>query len=322
MPPAAAAKKTKGAPKAPAKKKVTQKSPSPIVAAVRSWFFRPAPLIVTAFLTCIGVLVPYIPHLLPDLTQLDEYQFELDRVAVNPPHDWVPGDFIDDVLLQSGLPQKVSLLQTGLCGEVARAFAQHPWIQEAKQVRLTSDRSIQAHLVYRCPVAFVETKEGLLPIDLDGVLLPAADFALEDIDRLPHILNVSSLPKNSIGEPWGDIVVLSAAKIAAALTPNQNLEKYWNRFELIGIVAPEVTTVLPTSDDLKFELATRGGSRIIWGKPPGADDLEPTVEQKIGRMEQYLSRFGKFDEPNGPYRIDIRLFDSISLEPLQMRQYR
>ncbi|MDB4731340.1 hypothetical protein OAF74_00745 [bacterium] len=318
----AKAKKPKGAKKAPAKKAAPKKEPSPLVVAARGWFFRPTPLIITAFAISIAVMVPYVPYLLPDLTQLEEYQFEMEQIEVNKPTDWVPGDLIDNVLVKSSLPKKVSLLQSGICYDVANAFADHPWVKEAKHVSLTSKPAIRAHLEYRQPVAFVETKEGLFPIDVDGVLLPAADFAMEDVEKLPHILEVASMPRGNVGEPWQDPVVESAAKIAAALTPDGNMEKYWTRFELVGIVAPTVAEVLPSADDLRFELATVGGSRIIWGKPPGVDDLEPSVEQKIGRMEQYLSRFGKFDEPNGPYRIDIRLFDAISLEPLNLVRYQ
>lgn len=322
MPPATNAKKTKGAKKkAPAKATPPTRERPSFVIAVRRWFFRPTPLITTAFIISLVVLTPYFPHLMPDLAAMEEYQFKTEEIQVNEPNEWVPGTLIDDVIIKSELPHQVSLLQPDLCREVAMAFAAHPWVREIQFIRLTNDRTIQAHLDYRQPVAFVETKEGLFPVDADGILLPAADFEIDDIERLPHIQNIQSLPSGNVGEPWGGIIVEAAAKIAAALTPDQNIEKYWNRFELVAVVAPQETLTTATIDDLTFELATKGGSRIIWGKPPGADDLEPTVEQKIGRMEQYLSRFGKFDEPNGPYRIDIRLFDAISLQPLDTRRY-
>ncbi len=316
MPPVAKAKKTKGAKKAPAKKATPPKETSPIVAAARNWFFRPTPLIITAFLISVVVLVPYLPHLLPDLAGLEEYQFEMEQIEVNEPHGWVPTHLVDDILIQSDLPQQVSLLQPGLCRDVAVVFSKNPWVRSVQSVRLTQKPAVRAHLEYRQPVALVETSEGMLPVDIEGVLLPASDFTVDDIDRLPHITNVPSAPEGSVGQPWGGILVASGAKIAAALTPQHNMKKYWNRFELTSVVVPTVSDGVVTADELTFELATSGGSRVVWGKPPGADDLEPTVEQKIGRMEQYLTRYGKFDEPDGPYRIDIRLFDAISLIPL------
>ncbi len=316
MPPVAKAKKTRGAKKAPAKKAASPKETSPIVIAARSWFFRPAPLIITAFMVSAVVLVPYLPYLLPNLSELEEYKFEMEQIEITEPQGWVPAHLVEDILVRSDLPQRVSLLKPELCRDVAKAFSGNPWVRSVESVRLTQKPALRAHLEYRQPVALVESAKGLLPVDIEGVLLPASDFSVDDIDRLPHIKNVQSTPAGKAGEPWGGMLVTSAAKIAAALTPEHNMEKYWNRFELTAIVVPTIREGAATEEELIFELSTTGGSRIIWGKPPGADDLEPTVEQKIGRMEQYLSSYGKFDEPDGPYRVDIRLFDSISLSPL------
>jgi hypothetical protein len=316
MPPVTKAKKTRGAKKAPAKKAAPPKETSPIVAAARGWFFRPTPLIITAFLISFVVLIPYLPYLLPDLAELEEYQFEMEQIEVTEPQGWVPAHLVEDILVRSDLPQQVSLLKPGLCRDVAIAFSVNPWVRTVESVRLTQKPALRAHLEYRQPVALVETNKGWLPIDIDGVLLPASDFTVDDIDRLPHISNVQSTPAGDAGDPWGGLLVASAAKIAAALTPQHNMEKYWNRFQLIAVVVPAIDEGVTTEEELIFELSTVGGSRIIWGKPPGADDLEPTVEQKIGRMEQYLSSYGKFDEPDGPYRVDIRLFDAISLSPI------
>lgn len=320
MPPATT-KKAKGAKKTAPKKAAPPKPPSRLMVALRKWFFRPTPLIISAFLITLVVSAPYIIHLIPDISRFDEYQYDLGQIEVNQPNEWVPKDLAGNVLIKSSFPEQVSLLDSDLCRELAMSFQKHPWVRSVVRVQITNKPSVQALLEYRRPVAFVETKEGLYPVDIEGVLLPPANFEIDDIRRLPHINNVSSMPKGNVGEAWGDVVVKSAAQIAAALTPDGNMDLYWNRFELTAVIAPNSDEVLPTADQLKFELATKGGSRIIWGKPPGADELEPTVEQKIGRMEQYLSRFGKFDEPNGPYRIDIRLFDAISLEPLQMQRY-
>lgn len=317
MPPVTKAKKTRGAKKAPAKKAVPPKEASPIVAAARGWFFRPTPLIVTAFLISFVVLVPYLPHLLPDLAELEEFQFEMEQIEVTEPQGWVPAHLVEDILVRSELPQQVSLLKPGLCRDVALAFSGNPWVRSVESVRLTQKPALRARLEYRQPVALVESNKGWLPIDIDGVLLPASDFTVDDIDRLPHITNVQSTPAGDVGDPWGGLLVASAAKIAAALTPEHDMEIYWNRFELTAIVVPTIEEGVATEAELIFELSTTGGSRIIWGKPPGSDDLEPTVEQKIGRMEQYLSSYGKFDEPDGPYRVDIRLFDAISLSPLR-----
>ena len=62
-----------------------------------------------------------------------------------------------------------------------------------------------------------------------------------------------------------------------------------------------------------FELLTKGGRRIIWGRPPGDDALEPTVTQKLGRLDSYIRQQKSLDQPAGAYRIDIRGFDATRL---------
>ncbi len=310
-------------------KSVTLKKrvPSKFALAVRRFFFKPATLIVSAFLVSMAVMIPYIPHLLPDLSQQPEYQFPMDQIQVNTPNDWIPASLLSDVLKQSELPASVSLLQPDLCRKVAMAFEAHPWVKKVESVRITGEPALRAVLEYRTPVAFIETTSGLYPVDVEGVILPPVDFAMSDTQRLPRVKNIRSQPTAGVGNPWNDEVVKAGAVLAARLTPNQNMDRYWNRYQIKSIVAPTIDeTQLAskpiTRDDMTFELATTGGSRIVWGKPPGADDLEPTVEQKIGRLEQYVSRFGSFDAPSGPYRIDIRQFDSIGLETLGEQVYR
>jgi hypothetical protein len=41
-----------------------------------------------------------------------------------------------------------------------------------------------------------------------------------------------------------------------------------------------------------------------------------STRQKIGRLEEYVTRFGGFNGPQGPYEIDIRHWRDISRTPL------
>lgn len=281
------------------------------------WFFRPGRLIAAAFVASVIVLSPYLPHLLPDLSSHEEYQFSLDQLQVNPPHRWVPSTLLEEVLEQSALPPAVSLLDADVARDVAVAFEAHPWVRRVESARVTNEPGMRIVMEYRTPVAFVSTTQGYYPIDQEAVLLPPIDFSLSDTDRLPVIRNIQSLPTAGAGRRWEDVVVLSAARLASVLAPDQDMNRYWRQFGLTAIVAPEAAGTTVSTDQLTFELETEGGSRIVWGRPPGADQLEPTVEQKLGRLEQYFSRFRDVNAPNGPYRIDIRLFDAISLQPLE-----
>jgi hypothetical protein len=70
----------------------------------------------------------------------------------------------------------------------------------------------------------------------------------------------------------------------------------------------------------QFVLLTSGGSRIYWGRGPQAQyPGEIPASQKLARLERYLAQFGSFDQPQGPYEIDIRHWQEISRKQLATR---
>jgi len=178
-------------------------------------------------------------------------------------------------------------------------------------VRIRFPARVDVALRYRRPVAMVEVKGGLFPVDADGVLLPPADFSVSEARRYPLIQNVHSTPQGPAGTNWGDIVVSAGARLTAVLKP------YWKRFHLAAVRVPNRTRANTTINDLVLELLTVRGSRIIWGRVPGSKHPgELSTERKIGRLEKYLTDFGGFDRPHGPYEIDIRHWREISRRPL------
>ena len=70
-------------------------------------------------------------------------------------------------------------------------------------------------------------------------------------------------------------------------------------------------------DRVFLELLTHGGSRIVWGRPPGTRHPgELTVSQKLGRIMQFISHFDSLDPPGGPFEINIRHWREIIYRPL------
>jgi len=279
------------------------------------WWVRPSRSIPLAAAIFVFFVVPVLGSLLPKLEDREEYQFPVSAVEVNEPHAWAPKTLLSDVFVDDGFPETVSLLDPELAKRVAQAFEKNPWVERVNSVTISGQPAIRTIVTYRQPVALIRLGDQHLPIDRNGVLLPAEDFSISDQERLPIIENVQTKPDRP-GKRWPDGVVVAAAQLATQLCPDQNMDPYWRTFQLRSIIAPsrgDQDVPLPM-EEIRFELATTNGSRIVWGRPPGADHLEPTVEQKIGRLRQYLTRFGSFDKPDGPYRIDIRLFDAIALE--------
>jgi len=220
------------------------------------------------------------------------------------------------------LPETVSLLDPDLCRNVAAAWGKHPWVKRVISVHLTAEPALIVELEYRRPAAFIRVVQGFYPVDLEGVLLPPQDFSMSAIENLPIVKNAASTPQGGAGEPWGDPVVEAAVKLAAILVPEQNLNLYWSKFQIRSIIIPTAKETPVAVDQLVFELETAGGNRVVWGRAPGFDTLEPAADVKLARLAEYQSRFGSLDGVSGLHRIDIRLFDGISLQPLNEALYR
>jgi hypothetical protein len=161
----------------------------------------------------------------------------------------------------------------------------------------------------------VEVRQGQYPIDSRGVLLPPQDFSVADSRSYPVITGVVSTPQGPAGTDWGDNVVAGAAELAAELAP------HWKKFGLVAIVAPRTVDDHEKIDEGVYVLLAKGGSRIVWGHAPGTDHPgELSTKQKIGRLDEYVTKFGGFDRPLGPYQIDIRHWRDISRTPLSAQR--
>ena len=70
-----------------------------------------------------------------------------------------------------------------------------------------------------------------------------------------------------------------------------------------------------------FYLLSRGGTRVVWGRPPDTDHPgEIPASEKIARLQDYVRRFGSLEAPAGPYELDIRHWKALSRRPVSSRQ--
>lgn len=270
--------------------------------------FRPKPLMLAAMIVCAAILWPIVKANLPDLSQQPEYRLTASQIVINQPPHWVPHQFVDDAIERVGFPAEMSLLDENLTIDVAKLFAQHPWVAEVKEVRKASfPACLLVTLEYRRPVAMIEKRTGMYPIDARGVLLPKEDFSLSATADYLTITGVRSSPPSVQGEVWNDSLVQGAARVAAVLRTE------WQALNLKAIVVPPRTTSEIKLADIEFTLMTTTGSSILWGRAPGVQhDRELSVTQKLDRLKTYLADHGSFDAPAGPYEIDIRHWQQIS----------
>lgn len=274
--------------------------------AGRVWF-QPWWLAGIALVCGLIILTPRILKSLPDISNRPEYQLRADDIHVTEIPHWVSPELVRQVATQARLSPSRSVLDEQLIADLAEAFRQQPWVEKVVKISKSIPARVDVELTYRRPVAMVEISTGLLPVDANGVLLPTTAFTPEIAQRYPQITQAKTSPRGAIGQNWGDAQVTAAAKLAAVLMP------HWQDFRLKAIEIPAGIDLRAPAEELVFQLLTEGGSRIVWGRAPGVIyPLELSSEQKIGRLEECLSRFGGFDQPDGPYEIDIRHLQEIT----------
>lgn len=276
-------------------------------------FFRPIRLAKLACLLGLAVFVPYLLQRLPNLAARPEYQLAASKVRLTPaPQHPVPADLVDQIFHQHQLAKSLSLLDPNLSQKLADSFAQSPWIAKVNAVKHSFLEDVEVEVEYRRAVAMVQVKGGRMPVDREGHLLPSADFSQADVSRFPLIrLAGGGTLASALNEPG----LPGAARIAELLT-NQ-----WERLHLEAIELPRNREVSGNGTDLVFQLRSKDGSTIIWGRAPGTDHPgELTAQQKSARLEKYVAEFGGFNRPNGPYEIDIRHWQEITRRPAARTQ--
>lgn len=290
------------------KTKVAAAKPTSSGSPFLRWFFQPARLLRMALFAGACALWPHAVERLPNLAERPEYRMAWSQIQLNPaPERPVPADLLEQVAQQAGAPDAVSLLDETLTVEIAAAFRRHPWVAKVIRVRKSFPASITVELEYRRPVLMAQVPGGQIPLDAEGIVLPTSDFSSADVTQYPVLKNVSAIPKVRPGTIWNDPVILSAARLA------ETLGDKWASLKFEAIIFPKNVDSSTDPQDVLLELVGQGGSRIVWGRPPGSDhpgELEPS--QKIRRLEKYLADFGDYHQPNGPYEIDIRHWQEIS----------
>ena len=296
------------------KAKTSEKAaPRPsLLARLLTTLWRPFHLLTAAAILSTLMFWPEIVRQMPELRSRPEYQLAWTDISITPPGRWVPPDLITRVQKNSGLPDPLPVLDDGLVERLAIAFQQYPWVAEVKSVSKSGPQCVHVEMRYRTPVLMVRMKRGgLYQVDREGILLPPLDFAPADAERLPVLRQVRSLPKGPAGTAWGDDAVLGAARLAEALTTELERSSAWETFGMAAIAVLGPERPAESLDEVTLGLMTSAGSQVIWGRPPGADELEPTVEQKLLRLDRFLPKLGDTEWSTSPVRLDVRRWDVV-----------
>ena len=282
---------------------------------IAAMLWRPGVLVPVVLALVATVAVPKLIRELPELSEYPAYQLSRSAVQVIPEKpEWVPKDFLLTVTGSEMWPEDgTSIFDATLVERVAEAFADHRWVAGVERVERRVPAGVVVRLTFRRPVAWIETAGGRVAVDVTGVRLPGEDLVGETAERYPVVRGVTSQPPAIDAVAWNDPGVVAAAQLAT------ELESYWEPFDLVAIVVQRRDpAVNSTGDHMVLELLTRGGSRVVWGRPPGTGHPgELTTAQKIGRIMQFISHFDSLDPPDGPFEINIRHWHEIIFRSLK-----
>jgi len=234
----------------------------------------------------------------------EEYLVTPEKVEITPPPDWIHTDIRAEVFRGACLDRPLSIMDDDLTERIKDAFSLHPWVAKVGQVTKHHPARVKVDLNYRRPVCMVDIAPRLLPVDANGVLLPANDFSPVAASRYPRLLGIDTVPIGPAGESWGDARVVGGAEIADALSD------VWKPWRLWQIVA----SPSGIENESRYALLTRGGTRIEWGLAPGSKvHGELPVADKLARLHEYVRQYGTLEGRGGPQKLDV-----YKLQPIRV----
>ncbi len=227
----------------------------------------------------------------------EQYLVEPDQILLTPLPPWIRTDLKDEVLREASLNGPLSLLEPQLTARIAAAFTAHPWIARVDRVSKHYPSGLEVNVAYRRPVAMVEVPNGALPVDVEGVVLPTADFQPGEAERYPRIGGIHTSPAGLTGAAWGDAGVAGGAEIAAAFGSQ------WNELDLLRVTPAKRRPGGQGGIEYTFAIFTRGGTPIDWGLAPQTTvPGELPAADKIAKLVQYAAQYGSLDGPR-PQRL-------------------
>jgi hypothetical protein len=217
------------------------------------------------------------------------YSVQLDNLVVTPQPEWIKSGVAQDVFHGSQLEQ-YSLWDSQASPKIANAFLRHPWVRNVIRVHKENGK-VHVDLVYREPVAMVHVDTvNVLPIDVDGYLLPSnkRQDVWDDRQYLKIYVPDVRLPPDAVaGKVLGDTRVREAARLCQILAP------YREMLGLQGVYVNRDTQLTKTPSSILeiFPMEHRHAQveRIVWGHAPGAEtDREPNAKTKLQKLIEEL----------------------------------
>ena len=239
----------------------------------------------------------------PEVVGRDRHLLRAERITITAIPEWITADIRSEVVRDSGLGGRLSLLDEAFPQVIEDAFKLHPWVESVERITKNFPQGVQVDLKYRRPVAVVELAgpEGVqfVPIDKHGVHLPTDDVPELRKRYLPRIGGIVGRPP--VGQAWPDPRVLGAAELAYALRDE------WEPLCLVDVLPSARPEIRDDHRYFVYDLITRGGTRVVWGAAPSAGPPgEDGFEAKLKRLRNCVDVHGPLDSVRGPAIVDVR----------------
>jgi hypothetical protein len=231
------------------------------------------------------------------------YVLHSDGITISDPPEWIVGDVRRQVIEASGLAGRLSILDPNFVTSIEHAFALHPWVEKVLRIEKNYPPAVHVEVTYRRPVAVIEAPQGdaalLLPVDAQGIHLPADDVPLIRRTYLPRITGIVGQPP--VGRTWDDPRVAGAVELAVRLAD------VWEALNLTSIVPSALVKVQGDHSYFAYDLVNRGGTRIAWGPAPQtAPPGEDAFAAKLDRLKQCVAQYSALEFVDWPEVINIR----------------
>jgi len=251
----------------------------------------------------------------PSIIHRDRYLLTADRITTTAIPEWITADVRSEVVHNSALDRRLSVLDDAFVNVVRDAFVLHPWVESVDRITKNFPPQVHVELTFRRPTAVVELSdtEGveLIPVDRLGVQLPAIDVPEIRKRYLPRIGGIIGRPP--VGQQWNDSRVAGAANLA------EELSEVWEALHLVDILPSARQEIQEDHRYFVYDLITSGGTRVVWGAAPNAQlPSEDSVAEKLQRLQKCAQQQGSLGSDRGPAVVDVR--KELSITPRTVKK--
>jgi len=195
----------------------------------------------------------------PMVIHRDIYLVPAEGFSISQTPEWITADVCAEVVRNSGIDRRLSVLEEDFKRAVQDAFALHPWVESVDSIDPNYPPAVHVEVTYRRPVAAVELASSsgvvLYPVDRHAIRLPEGDVPEIRKRYLPRIGGIVERPP--LGQRWEDSRVLGATVLA------EKLSDRWEALSLVDILPSSRPEIHAEHRYFIYDLITRGGTRIL-----------------------------------------------------------